>query len=469
MDIYVRKNIPFREIDGYSIVHLRDNRAYLNPDGTSIWHMIDGCADVDAIALKLGAERGCSEEDAGRFFRPKVAAFLQDLHRRGLLLRRESEGPGVDTCERDGTRSATADSSGPRVRPADQRCATGTVSATAGDGIEKQFDALYWRKHYIQKMHLELTYRCNFHCVHCYNPTHSGAESELTQQEWERVLDQLAGMGCFLLVFTGGELFVRKDAAGILQAACQRGFSFRLSTNGSLIDERAVQTLEPMRPFLQSVDISFYGATPAMHDAVTRRAGSHLGALRGLNLLREAGLPLASKYVTLRDNFGGIPRFEADMRSLGVPYVVNAGSVIPQTDRGAAPLVQLLTEDQQLALRERRIAGGGGEPGRCRPGHIRGAVTPDGQVSPCEWLTDFKLGDLHERSLREIWYGEEFLAFRRLFEREAECQNCELGPDCDRCPAHSYLETGDLLVCAPVRRRNAEIVHGFHGAQTVTC
>jgi radical SAM protein with 4Fe4S-binding SPASM domain len=150
------------------------------------------------------------------------------------------------------------------------------------------------------------------------------------------------------------------------------------------------------------------------------------------------------------------------MQELGVPFVVHTGSVIPRTDRDSAPLVQLLTEKQYRTLIETRgNPTGGDSPGLCRPGHVRGAITPEGFVSPCEWLTDFKLGNLRDQSLESIWYGPEFQAFRKNFEDEDDCTPCELRPGCGRCPAHSYLETGNLLKCAPIQRRNAEIYQEY--------
>ncbi len=468
VEVYVRKRIPFRETEGLSIAHLGEARAYFNKDGTRIWHMIDGQRDANAIAEQLGAEHDCSTEDSKGTLRTRVATFLSNLHRRGLVWKLNNGALEKFTGSSDSAKPAAKDSFGSKIRAVQEFCATGQV-AGALDTIEKQLDSLYWQKHYIQKMHLELTYRCNFRCVHCYNTTHAGAESELTTQIWERILDELAEMGCFLLIFTGGELFVRKDALDVLQAACDRGFTIRLNTNGSLINEAALQRFEVMRPYLQSVDISFYGATADMHDALARRPGSYMNTLRGLKLLHEANFPLVSKYVTLRDNFDGIPLFEADMKNLGVRYIVHSGSVIPQTNRNSAPLVQLLTDEQYRELVITRAAGSRPEPQYCRPGHVRGAITPMGHVSPCEWLTDFKLGNLRDRSLRDIWYGEEFLAFRRRFEQEAACPSCELRTGCERCPAHSYLETGDLLACAPIRRQNAEIVRDVHARQAAIC
>lgn len=350
------------------------------------------------------------------------------------------------------------------IKPVQDVCATtrkrvGALSIKAGADpkIEDRFNDLYWEKFYIQKMHLELTYRCNFRCIQCYNTTHAGTDTELTLAEWRSVLEQLAALGCHSVTFTGGEVFVRKDAVDILQAACENGFSFRINTNGSLINESLIRKLEPMRPFLQAFDVSFYGATPQVHDTLARRIGAYQATLRAVRLISEAKMNLITKFVTMRDNFDGIAKWKSDMRELGVKHSIATGTLIPRTDRSAAPLVQLLTDEQYKDMLASEHVDEGGGAHFCRPGHIRGAITPDGGVSPCEWLTDFKFGNLRERSLHDIWYSKESRSFRDIFEEDSECPSCGLRPGCSRCPAHSYLETGNLLQCAPSPRHFAEI------------
>jgi MoaA/NifB/PqqE/SkfB family radical SAM enzyme len=90
---------------------------------------------------------------------------------------------------------------------------------------------------------------------------------------WHSALGQLAEMGCHTVTFTGGEVFVRKDALELMQAACEHGFSILINTNGSLINEAMMQKLEAIRPFIQMVEISFYGATSDIHDRLANRPG----------------------------------------------------------------------------------------------------------------------------------------------------------------------------------------------------
>ena len=462
MRVFTKKLLPCRQTESYSILHLGERKVFLNPSGTRIWNVIDGVKTSDEIALAVARELDAPPEKVA----PKVNTFLDRLYEQGLLWLAQDDGRlrGIAIAP---TRTAEAlvdsEVSSPPpatgLRPVQEICMTPKFAAGQNSSVEDQINQLYWERHYIQKMHIELTYRCNFRCVHCYNTTHGGAATELTTEEWFDAFDQLADMGCYLLTLTGGEVFVRKDVLPIIQHACDRQFSLRFNTNGSLIDEKMLQKFEPMRPFLQSFDVSFYGADPEQHDTLAQRPGSYNNTMRAVRLLSEAKFNLVAKFVTMRDNFDGIEKFEDDMTRLGVRHAVHTGSLIPQTDRNTKPLVQILNDAQYRKLLSTRGStnSSSSSPGTCKPGHVRGAITPEGYVSPCEWLTDFKYGNLREQSLRDIWYSPGFLDFRKVFEEESECPPCSLRPGCNRCPAHSYLETGSLLKCAPIQRHNAEI------------
>lgn len=53
-------------------------------------------------------------------------------------------------------------------------------------------------------------------------------------------------------------------------------------------------------------------------------------------------------------------------------------------------------------------------------------VMPSGSVVSCKKFTEFKMGNLHENSMKEVWHGETFNKFR-------ETHNNELMPICAKC------------------------------------
>src|SRR5580698_9638347 len=80
---------------------------------------------------------------------------------------------------------------------------------------------------------LDLTYRCNEECIHCYLDHED--HGEMTTSEIKNLLDQLAEAGVFFLTLSGGEILLRKDFFEILEYARSLLFSVKLKTNAVLI------------------------------------------------------------------------------------------------------------------------------------------------------------------------------------------------------------------------------------------
>ena len=77
---------------------------------------------------------------------------------------------------------------------------------------------------------LDVTYRCNERCVHCYLDHED--HGEMTTAEIRGVLDQLAAAGVFFLTLSGGEIFMRTDLFDIVEYARSLMFSVKIKTNG---------------------------------------------------------------------------------------------------------------------------------------------------------------------------------------------------------------------------------------------
>jgi len=73
---------------------------------------------------------------------------------------------------------------------------------------------------------VELTYRCNFKCIHCYNTLRqkmSSSKFELSTSQIFHLIDQLVELGNFKVAFTGGEALLRRDIFDILWYARKNG------------------------------------------------------------------------------------------------------------------------------------------------------------------------------------------------------------------------------------------------------
>src|SRR5258706_12691882 len=80
---------------------------------------------------------------------------------------------------------------------------------------------------------IDLTYRCNERCVHCY--LDHDDHGEMSTSEIKNLLDELASAGVFFLTLSGGEILLRKDFFEILEYAPKLTFWVKLNTNAILV------------------------------------------------------------------------------------------------------------------------------------------------------------------------------------------------------------------------------------------
>ena len=135
-----------------------------------------------------------------------------------------------------------------------------------------------------------VTSACNAKCRHCFYPINQRAR-ELTLEEISRFLDTLPPIR--LLLFSGGEPFLRKDLPEIIRAYHERTgfFTASIPTNGysaSRIGEM-IERICGISPDLHlGVAVSLDGMSD-FHDEVRRVPGLWRNAIRTLRTIVELG------------------------------------------------------------------------------------------------------------------------------------------------------------------------------------
>ena len=120
----------------------------------------------------------------------------------------------------------------------------------------------------------ELTHRCPLQCPYCSNPVElDRAGSELTTEEWKKVLSELAEIGVLQIHFSGGEPTARKDLVELVQHATDVGLYTNLITSAVLLTKEKLAALADAG--LCHVQISFQGNEPVIADRVAGLKKSH--------------------------------------------------------------------------------------------------------------------------------------------------------------------------------------------------
>ena len=294
---------------------------------------------------------------------------------------------------------------------------------------------------------VDVTYRCNERCVHCYLDHND--YGEMTTAEIKDLLDQLAAAGVFFLVFSGGEVFLRRDFFELLEYARSLQFSVKVKTNAVMIRENEAERLAELG--LDGVQVSVYSHRPEVHDGITKLPGSLKRTLAGARLLCERGVKVIFANVLMRQNTHDYPAVRSLALEMGAEFTIDP-TITPMMDgkRGVlalnireAELQQVFHDETLVGSAEEFCAPPSGPLEEqdasmtlpCSAGHTACYVSPYGDVYPC---VQFPLptGNVRQQKFIDIWRDSpQFQEVRSISMADLEgCSQCVHSGSCSRCP-----------------------------------
>jgi len=346
-----------------------------------------------------------------------------------------------------------------------------------------------WAEPLPREVGVQLTYRCNLRCVHCYQWNEAGLfqpfapeqqRDELPLPVLERVLTQTAEARSKLYVW-GGEPLLHSQFDEAAALIARFGRAVNLCTNGLLIEPHleALRALGPGLVLFVSVD----GLEP-QHDAMRgrgtfakvarqleavlaeKRAGRFAGEVSLSCMVADATIGHLAEIAAWAERLGvnslyfqypwfigpetarAMDAVWADRLSWLGPLVNGAGSWHSYTHAISPGLVPALQEEVaalagrtfgirvlfQPELRPDELPefiGGGARPaeGRtlCLAIANRMEVLADGRACSCKFFPEFIVGDVRESSVAELWHGQRFRELR------AAMRQLGLMPICSKC------------------------------------
>lgn len=302
-------------------------------------------------------------------------------------------------------------------------------------------------------VHLDLTYRCNERCVHCY--LDHDDHGEMTTAEILRVLDEVAEAGTFFLTLSGGEIFMRRDLFEIVAHARSRLFAVKLKTNAVMVTRARAERLA--RLGIAEVQVSVYSHRPEAHDAITKLSGSLRRTLEGVKRLREQGIKVTFANVLMKGNEDDYAHVRALASELGAGFTIDP-MITPMMD-GSRDVLDLNIGADRLAavyrdpsLNQEAPQAGAAPSGPasaedarssipCSAGHTLAYISPYGEVFPCVQFP-YSCGNVRQQRFIDIWKDSPGLAevrSVRLSDIEG-CSTCVHSSTCTRCPGLAYTE-----------------------------
>jgi len=300
-------------------------------------------------------------------------------------------------------------------------------------------------------VHLDVTYRCNERCVHCYLDHHD--HGEMTTAEIKGVLDQLAEAGVFFLTFSGGEVFMRRDFIDLVEHARRLLFNVKIKTNAVMTGVTEAQRLRALN--VDTVQISLYSHRPEVHDAITKLPHSFERTVKAICFLRDQGLRVSIANVLMTVNLSdhyGVQKLAAE---LGVHYTLDP-TITPMMDGSTSVLAlrvpgeeltevfhnpALVPSQEEFCAPPKPVSEEDLDGYSCSAGHSFCYISPYGDVFPC---VQFPLpsGNLRRQRFLDIWNSSPQLAeVRSIKARDLTvCSSCSHLASCSRCPGLAYME-----------------------------
>ena len=328
-----------------------------------------------------------------------------------------------------------------------------------------------------------LTRRCNLACQHCYMDAEKEASEELSLEEGIRLVDDLAALKIPILIFTGGEPLLSRNFFAYAFHAREIGLRTVISTNGTLITPEAARLMAEAK--IRYVGVSMDSITPQRHDSFRGVAGAWDRALQGMRNARDAGLKTGLRITLTRDNWQDVPALLNLALEEGIPrfclyHLVPTGRGAGIAQRDVTPdqrrsVIRLLAE-AAVELKDRNIEilttdspmDGAyllellkGDPrqeqvrklltnaGGCSTGVKVANINHKGDVHPCHFMPHVVVGNVRERSFRDIWIDNpspELSALREIKSNlKGACGKCDYLDLCGGCRQKAFYYHGDLL------------------------
>jgi len=317
----------------------------------------------------------------------------------------------------------------------------------------------------------ELTYKCPLQCPYCSNPLdYAQHKSEISTEDWKRVLSEARKMGAVQLGFSGGEPLTRPDLAELVEHARGLGYYSNLITSGYGLTEERI--LELKAAGLDHIQVSIQASTQDLNDHIAGTE-SFQSKQEVARLVKKHGYPMVLCVVIHRENIHQMPDILAMAEELGADYLelantqyygwahANRDLLMPTKEQyeKAEKIAQAFKEKVADKMKIYYVIPDFHEdrPKACMNGWGTTFLTiaPDGLALPCHSareLPNLDCPNVTDYSVSEIWNESKAFNFFRGTEWMKEpCHSCdEKDKDFGGCRCQAYLLTGDMYNTDPV-------------------
>ena len=285
---------------------------------------------------------------------------------------------------------------------------------------------------------IEPTNHCNLKCPEC--PSGLGTLTRplglLSVEDFKTIIDQVKDTGFYVQLYFQGEPYINKNLPEMIRYAQSKNIYISISTNGHFVNVKTIDNILNNAP--DKLIYSMDGLDEESYQNY-RVGGSFKKADEGLRLLIKKRNELGRKkpfvefqFIVMKQNEHLLDEVKKYGKDVGVNKVVFKTMQVSSYENA----VHFLPSNQKYS---RYIVNNGSVKiknklkNHCFALWRTSVITWDGKVVPCCFDKDanFGLGELKEKSMKEIWLSEPYRNFRQgvLNNRKglSMCTNCTEG------------------------------------------
>lgn len=319
----------------------------------------------------------------------------------------------------------------------------------------------------------ELSPVCNFDCRMCYVRKTAKEVREhdrpiLQLEDWLRIAREAKEQGMLYLLLTGGEPFLWPDFWTLYDELIDMGMLISINTNGSLIDDAAIEHLRRKPP--RRISITLYGASDETYRQLCGAKDVFAKVDRAIRGLKEAGIAVRVNCSLTPQNAGDADAVIAYTARNELPLSIATYMFPPiRRNENMVGINERFTPQEAAEHRMRCYRLQYGEemyrnyladirdgsidpPGldedcldpvdgkiRCRAGKSTFWITWDGWMTPCGMIPEPKV-DLMQSDFSGAWRKLVALSDEMLL--SGVCDKCPNNKICHPCAAMAVAETG---------------------------
>ncbi|KMQ51900.1 Radical SAM domain heme biosynthesis protein [Chitinispirillum alkaliphilum] len=324
----------------------------------------------------------------------------------------------------------------------------------------------------------EVTRSCKFKCLHCRASARDGLYSdELTTEECEKLLENIASFSKPIIILTGGEPLLREDIFHIIEFGRSLGLKMVMASCSPSLNRDLCKKLK--RSGVERISLSIDSPFPEKHDFFRGVSGAFEAMIRVFKAVRGAGLEFQINSTITRMNMDDLPgllRLAEEQGAVSfhpfllVPtgrakeltgYTLSAREyegvlkrICEQSIKSNIDIKPTCAPHYSRICAQRGLTGSsvrGTITRGCLGGHGFAFISHRGVVQICGFL-DRSAGELRPGGFdfRSIWNSSPFFKRIRSIESyKGKCGLCEYWKICGGCRARGLSVNGDCFAEEP--------------------